>query len=189
MLQLNIGRRDDGLREVAGLARYGNDGLGGVFGIRFSGVNGVRAASIERRQVFRGCVVDDVGVGECGWCDGMRLQSENARGRPDGRECEKVIRGGLQEAAPGQSAVDEDVWPERGGCGFELQWSEFAWLKKIAKILQEDAGPGFGRGQEEQLRGRWFRLCHLKGSRSFAHLSMVDGKPGFRVAGGQVAVF
>ncbi len=83
MLQLNIGRRDDGLRAIVRFRRQGNDGLSRVLRIGLAGLSGIRAASVERREVFRRRVVDDIGLGERGLNCGVRLQGEEARCRPD----------------------------------------------------------------------------------------------------------
>ena len=87
-----------------------------------------------------------------------------------------MIKARLQEAVPGQSAVDEDVRPEISGRRVNARKGEFALAKQIAKIPQEDAKPGFGRNQEDQLRGRCFSLFQLERPRNFAHRSMLDGK-------------
>ena len=74
-----------------------------------------RAPGVERRQVFRGRVVNDVGVREPGLRRDVRLQGEQARSHPDHGEHENVTGPGLEEAGPGKSAFDEHVGPE-GGC-------------------------------------------------------------------------
>jgi len=92
-----------------------------------------------------------------------------------------VTRAGLQEAAPGQSVVDKNVGPEGSGSELKPQRAGFGPLKHVAKVLQKVSEPRFVNNHEEHLRVR-FNLCQLEGSRGFAHRSMLDGKPSFRVA-------
>ena len=84
-----------------------------------------------------------------------------------------MIRAGLQEAAPGQPAVDEDIRPESRGSGLQMQRSVFASAKQIAKIPQEDAMPGFGCDQQAEVREGWFGLCQLRWAH-LAHRSILD---------------
>jgi len=84
----------------------------------------------------------------------MRLQGEEARGCPDQCQRKDVICGGLKEAGPGQSTVDENVRPERGRSGLKAYSAGFGSPKQSAEILEKISEPGFGRNQEMQRQGR-----------------------------------
>jgi hypothetical protein len=74
-----------------------------------------------------------------------------------------VISPRLHEAAPGKSAVDENVRPEGSGSGLKEQrarfdWTRFGPLKEVAKVLEEDARPRLRLNQQTQIRNRRFGL-------------------------------
>ena len=65
-----------------------------------------------------------------------------------------VICGGLKEAGPGQSMVEENVKPESGRSGLKEKSAGFGSPKQSAEILEKTSEPGFGRNQEMQRQGR-----------------------------------
>ena len=62
MIQLDVGRSDDGLRAVVRLGRHRNDGLRRVLRFAFLRKRSVRASGIERRKIFGRSVVNYVGT-------------------------------------------------------------------------------------------------------------------------------
>ncbi len=184
MLQLDVWRGDDCLRSVVGLGRQRNDWLSRKFGIRLLGRGRVSAPRVERWQVFRGLVVDDLRTLERGIQRRLRVQLEKSNKRDKQGECHNVISGRLHESSPRQPALHEYVRPECGGGGSEFERGKLGWLYQIAKIIEEGLMPAGefdleAHVGEPGLRGRFF---HWDGARNVHH-PMLDGKRRCGVAG------
>ena len=129
VLQFHAGRGDDGLGTVIRLPRHGNDGLRGEFGVSLMRPRGGRAASVQRRQIFRRCVINHVGMRERGQRRGMWPQREKARSRQDHGQRQHVTRARLHEPPPRKWAVDEHIRPKSRGSGLQMLRNWFARLK------------------------------------------------------------
>ena len=157
VIQLDVGRSDDGLAAIVGLGRYRNNRLrrvmpGRPFAAEVSGCRRYRAAedirkarSRSRRARLKACCTTTSGF----WgqncteandrCD-RRNMTEHRQGKP----------------APRQAGGNENVRPERAGRGRWLKRSLLTGTKQVGQVAEEDRMPG-GQIHEEYGRrhGSW----------------------------------
>ena len=167
------------MRAIVRFRRNGDDRLRGELGVGFLGVfvcgGGLRAARVERRQILRGLIVDDLGMVEYRGGRGLWFECEESRKGKQECESEKVISAGFEEAAPGKASRNEYVRPEwrRGGMKFEVR--EPTRVEEVAEISEEDARPGREFYQEPG-NGHGFEPAR---DGCFGHPSMLDGRRRF----------
>ncbi len=146
MLQLNVGRgddrrSDDRLGTVVCFSRNRNDRLARGLRIRFCRPRLLRAASVECRKIFRGLIVNRrIAFERRPDCDSW-LKREESRHSDQQGERNDMACGGLQEASPGKTALDNYVRPERlrRATGFE-RW-EVACEHGVPQIAVENLRP------------------------------------------------
>ena len=148
VVQLQVRRSDNGLGGVIGLRGHRNDRLGSQFRFASARALSVRAAGIERAQIFSGCVVDHVARAEAGRFNRLRMPRPEGGDRPNGGGQRDMRKGGFEEPAPGRSGGDEDVRPKVPRLGSELERRGAAGPDRIRQVAEKDAMPGFDFDQQ-----------------------------------------
>lgn len=153
VIDLDIGRSDDCLTMIVCFRRHRQDRLSREFRIPLNRFCRLRSPSVERRQVFRRRVVDDVLRIESAYLyhtPGLRQQRRNS---PRRREHDQVVQNGLDKGSPREPLRHEYVRPKgirrRGG----VNRRQLAAEKEIAEVTLETAAPGFQFDQQTQRRG------------------------------------
>lgn len=128
---------------IVGFRGHRNDGLGGEFGIGFLRCGVAGASRVERRQVLRGLVINDLGMVETGARRGLWLQREETGKGDEQDEGEDVACAGFQKAQPRQAAAYKHIRPERRRSRPELKAGLPARKNQVAEIRKEDTRPGW----------------------------------------------
>ena len=141
--ELDVGRRDDGLVAVVGFGGNGKDRLPGELRVPLKGLGKGSTAGVERRQVFRRRVVNDVGRIEASNLH-SRLRTHHEGGvSPGNHEDDAVVEDGFGESSPGQAAGDKYVGPEGAGRGTNGDRGGTTPQEEVGQIPAESMGPGF----------------------------------------------
>ncbi len=140
-LQLDVRRRDDGLRSVVGLRRQRDDRLAREFRVRFLRLLRLLRAGIEGWKIFRRLVVDHLRVVESWHCHALGLQRKEASQSDQQRERNGVIDDRLKKSSPGKRARHEHIRPERRWSGTQFERRKPARKDEIAEVAEEHARP------------------------------------------------
>ena len=160
------------------LARDGDDRLPGKFRIRLLRSRRLSFSRVERRQIFRRRVINDLSMLELGYGCELRLQSDQTAKSDQTRDCDEVRDHGLGKTAPRQLPLHENIWPERRWRRTEIQLRKTIGSEETAQIVQESPRPG-RHFQQQRWSRHWKPILRRPG---LEHLPMVDAAARFAIA-------
>ncbi len=141
VVQLDIGRGDDGLAAIVTLGRNREDGLLGELRIAVLWFWSLRAARVKRRQILRGRIVDHISRVEAADFDDARALRHQLGESPCQHQNDPVIEQRLRERDPRHAAGHENIGPERRGCRTDRERRGPAAQQDIDQIAAEAPRP------------------------------------------------
>ena len=151
VIDLDIGRRDDGLMTIIRFRRNRENALPRELRISLDSFRRMRTAGINRRQEFRGRVVNGVPRIESADLHDVPLWRKQRGYSPRHREHDQVIKDRFCKSSPRQPLGNKHVMPKGGGWGSDTNGRRLAAHQRIPEISPESRPP---RLEVKQKAGR-----------------------------------